>query len=627
MKGSGKEKRESVLIIDDSRESALLLGTILSNQQYHVHCVHDGATAVREAGVDPPDLILLDINMPVMNGYEVCQQLKSLPQTHNIPVIFISALDEVVDKLEAFTAGGTDYITKPFEAGEVLARVESQLKLRRLQLNLEQEIAERKEAEAAVRMLNAQLEQRVRERTAQLQKEILEHRQTQEELLNVALHDSLTGLPNRTSFLQHVSQVLQQGRQAEGCHFAVLLLNCDHFNRINNSFGYTVGDQLLLTLNQRLASYLRSTDVLARLGGDEYAILLQSIHSVDEAVTVAEKIQQIFQLPFQLDERELFVNASIGIVPGGSFYHKAEHLLRDAGTALSRAKALGRNRYQIFDEAIRTRLRAAVLLENDLRRAVKQQEFVVFYQPIVALDSGRLIGFEALVRWQHPRRGLVLPAEFIQVTEQTDLILPIGQWVLREACHQLCIWQQHYNDPALSMSINLSVKQLWQRNFLQQLDSVLSETGIAPTSLKLEITESDVMDDARAALAVLQQMKAKHVKLGIDDFGTGYSSLSYLQRFPMDFLKIDQSFVANLGTSPESDKIIQAIVSVAHTLGLEVIAEGVETALHVEQLRQLNCEYGQGSFFSLSLAAEQAGRLINGSFPLADARKSVPQSS
>ena len=361
----------SILIVDDSRESALLLATILDNQKYQVHSIYDGASAVTAAGLNPPDLILLDINMPDMDGYEVCQQLKDQPQTHDVPVIFISALDEVVDKLQAFTAGGCDYITKPYEAGEVLARVENQLKLHRLQLKLEQEVVERKEAEARVRNLNAQLEQRVLERTAQLEREIIEHRQTQEELLHVALHDNLTGLPNRASFLQHINQALGRSHQTQEFDFAVMLLDCDHFNRINNSFGYSVGDKLLQALNQRLASYLRPSDILARLGGDEFAILLTPINDTADATRIADKIQQIFQSSFQLDERELFLNASMGIVPGASYYQKAEHLLRDAGTALSRAKSLGRNRYQVFDEAIRTRLQEAVLLENDLRRAVK----------------------------------------------------------------------------------------------------------------------------------------------------------------------------------------------------------------------------------------------------------------
>ena len=240
----------------------------------------------------------------------------------------------------------------------------------------------------------------------------------------------------------------------------------------------------------------------------------------------------------------------MGIVPGASYYQKAEHLLRDAGTALSRAKSLGRNRYQVFDEAIRTRLQAAVLLENDLRRAVKQQEFVVYYQPIVSLETSKLIGFEALVRWQHPQRGLVMPTEFIQVTEETDLILPIGQWVLFEACRQLRTWQIEFNDPTLSVSVNLSVKQLWQGDdLIQQLETILAETGLEPSCLKLEITESAVMEDAEEVLAVLRQLKEKRVRLGIDDFGTGYSSLSYLQQFPVDFLKIDQSFVNRMGTS------------------------------------------------------------------------------
>lgn len=608
------QSQGTILIVDDSRESALMLAAILENQDYRIDSVYDGANAITRAAIDPPDLILLDINMPELDGYEVCEQLKAQPQTQDIPVIFISALDEVVDKLEAFTAGGRDYITKPYEAGEVLARVENQLQLRRLQLELELEVRERKEAEAIVRSLNTQLEQRVLERTAQLEQEIIDHRQTQGELLHIALHDSLTGLPNRASFLQHIDQALEHSRQTDTFNFAVLLLNCDHFNRINNSFGYSVGDALLLALNQRLSSYLRSSDILARLGGDEFAILLTPVKDCENAVWLAERIQQLLQSSFQLDERELFLNASIGIVPGASYYTQAEHVLRDAGTALSRAKSLGRNRYQVFDKAIRTRLQAAVLLENDLRRAVKQKEFVVYYQPIISFDSGQLTGFEALVRWNHPQRGLVFPTEFIQVTEETDLILPIGQWVLFESCRQLHLWQQQYKKPALSISINLSVKQLWQSNVVQQLDAILNETGLDPHCIKLEITESAIMDDAKEALAVLRQIKQKRVRLGIDDFGTGYSSLSYLQQFPMDFLKIDQSFVEGMGTNAESDEIIQAIVSLSHSLNMEIIAEGVETPAHASQLKQLRCEYGQGQLFSLSKPATEAATFIDKNF-------------
>ncbi|MGB7057135.1 MAG: diguanylate cyclase, partial [Geitlerinemataceae cyanobacterium] len=443
--------------MDDSPENLHLLTKILIKQGYKVRQAKNGMMALQSAQLLPPDVILLDIMMPGMDGYEVCQHLKANPKTAEIPVIFLSSLNGVFDKVKAFQMGGVDYISKPFQFEEVIARVQNQLVL--------------VSAQRQVYQLNAELEARVQRRTAQLeqtnqklQREIAEHERTQEVLIHMAFHDALTKLPNRALFLEKLYGDLNRTQANPSYHFAVLLLDCDRFKVVNNSLGYSMGDELLKVIGQRLESALDEGNTLARLGGDEFAILLEDIASLERAKAVAEHLLAQFSKPFQIHQHEVYLNASLGIVLGASDYEQPEDLLRDADTALYRAKALGKGQYHIFDPEMHQFAVWRLQLETDLRRSLNEQGFMVYYQPIVGLSAGRLAGFEALVRWQHPTRGLVSPTEFIPVAEETGSILALGIWVLEEACDRLRMWQEQGPIPDLTMSINLAVQQLLQCN-------------------------------------------------------------------------------------------------------------------------------------------------------------------
>lgn len=616
MNSPSLDPKADILIVDDLPDNLRLLSAMLTERGYKVRSAINGAIALMASQAAPPDLILLDINMPEMTGYEVCQKLKSIATTQAIPVIFISALDEAWDKVKAFSVGGVDYITKPFQLEEVVARVENQLTLCRLRLQLEQqnaqlqqEIRDRAAAEATVRQLNAELEERVQQRTAQLEtanqsleEEITERKRAQDQLLYLALHDALTGLPNRALFLKQLGKALDRAKQDSGYQFALLFLDCDRFKVINDSLGHLTGDLLLISIAHRLRDSLDAEATLSRLGGDEFAILLERISGVENARQVAEHLQHALSAPFPLEDREIFINASIGIVLGNSNYNKPDHLLRDADTAMYQAKAQGKARYQIFDSEMHDRALARLQLETDLRRAIDRQELRLHYQPIISLTSGTIRSMEALVRWHHPDRGLISPGLFIPSAEETGLIVPIGQWVLQEACQQFCRWQTQglagENGLLKTISVNLSTKQLAQPDLLEKIDAVLQETGIPGHCLKLEITESSIMEQENRVAPLLKQLKERQIQLSIDDFGTGYSSLSYLHRFPVDTLKIDQSFVRRLDEQNENIEIIRTIVDLADHLNMDAIAEGIETPEQLDQLRALRCECGQGYFFS-----------------------------
>ncbi|WP_339384327.1 EAL domain-containing protein [Microcoleus sp. LEGE 07076] len=431
-----------------------------------------------------------------------------------------------------------------------------------------------------------------------------------------AFHDSLTGLPNRDLFVECLGRAIANTKHHRSYLFAVLFLDLDRFKVINDSLGHLVGDELLMAVVVRLKASLSRTDTVARVGGDDFAILVRNVDA-QSAVDLADRIHQALIVPFDLRGQEVFVTASIGIAVGGepppSPREGPEHLLRDAHTAMYRAKALGTGKYQVFDASMHDLAVERLQLETDLRMAVKRREFLLHYQPFVSLASGRIIGFEALVRWQHPLRGLISPVKFIPVAEETGAIVPLGEWVLEEACRQLRLWEGMFDfDRPLIMSVNLSGKQFAQPDLVERIQAILVTTGLSAKSLKLEITESVVMDDVESAIAVLKQMKALNVKLGIDDFGTGYSSLSYLSRFPTDTLKVDKSFVGLMEIEGEGENvaIVRTIVALAHALGMDVIAEGVETAAQLARLRAIGCEYGQGYFFAKPLPSEDATALM-----------------
>jgi diguanylate cyclase (GGDEF)-like protein len=468
---------------------------------------------------------------------------------------------------------------------------------------------------------------------------------SQEQLQHREFYDPLTGLPNRAFFIERLESAIARARCSKDHLFAVLFLDLDRFKVVNDSLGHRLGDQLLVAIALRLTASLRPTDTVARFAGDEFTILLNHLHNFTEATQIAERIHKALTSPFQLDGQEVFTTASIGIVLSRSDlmeavcqkdspicpYSQPEDVLRDANIAMHQAKVL-KGGYAMFNTPLHARAQALLHLETDLRRAIvkaqnhlipraslleEHQEFLIHYQPIVAMSTGLVMGFEALVRWQHPQRGLVSPGEFIPLAEETGLIAALDRWVLREACRQLRTWQKQFSlRTSLTVSVNLSGVQLRQSSdLIQQIDQTLQETGLEGHCLKLEITESGLMENADAATTVLKQLRALGIQLGIDDFGTGYSSLGRLHCLPINTLKVDQSFVRRMANEGESLEIIQTIVTLAHNLGMDVVAEGIETAEQLERLKRLQCDYGQGYFFSKPVDAQKAEALIAAQLP------------
>ena len=433
--------------------------------------------------------------------------------------------------------------------------------------------------------------------------DVTERRRAEGRLLHDALHDSLTGLPNRALFMDRLRTALGRLKRRPTHLFAVLFIDLDRFKVVNDSLGHMAGDQFLVQLGRMIAGTLRAEHTVARLGGDEFAILLDDLDQKEDASRVVERIFEALQTPLRLGGQEIFATLSVGIAFSGPEYEFAEDMLRDADTAMYQAKTTGKARYQIFDESMHRRAVGLLKLEHSLRRATEAQEFVLHYQPIISFSDGVISGFEALVRWNHPHRGIVGPYEFIHLAEETGLIFRIGGWTLAEACRWLTA------DPASerhSVNVNLSGRQFSQVGLIEQVEEVLSETGLDPQRLKLEITESVIMENPEMAVDLLKRLKALGTHLCIDDFGTGYSSLSYLLRFPADTLKIDRSFVSALGSGGRNEDIVGAIVSLAQSLDMDVVAEGVETPEQLATLKSLGCTFGQGYLFSRPLDPVQA---------------------
>ncbi|MDJ0713357.1 MAG: EAL domain-containing protein [Prochloraceae cyanobacterium] len=432
-----------------------------------------------------------------------------------------------------------------------------------------------------------------------------------EQLRHDALHDKLTGLPNRAFLLEKLEKLLKLSKQQPDYLFAVVFIDLDRFKVINDSMGHLVGDQLLVEFTKRIESCLRHENTFARLGGDEFTIVVEGIQELGDATKIAQRIQSQLEQPFKLQAQEVFVTASIGIAPSTNNYKQVEELLRDADTAMYQAKAKGKARYIVFEPNMHLDAVTTLELENDLRRAIERQEFQLFYQPIVQLSNRKVIGFEALLRWQHPEKGLISPEKFIPLAEETGLIVPIGWWVMEQASRQMRQWQEKYEvASSMAVSINVSPRQLEGIDISNCIKKILEKTALSPGCLRLEITESTIIDNIDQTVSLFTQLKALGIKLSMDDFGTGYSSLSYLNRLPIDTLKIDRSFVNKLEKEPENIKLIQTIVNLAKNMQVNVIAEGVETSDQLIQLKELNCEYGQGYLFSKPVSADGAEILI-----------------
>jgi diguanylate cyclase (GGDEF)-like protein len=429
---------------------------------------------------------------------------------------------------------------------------------------------------------------------------------TEAALLHDALHDALTGLPNRTLFMDRLGVALGRARagarRGREPHFAVVFLDLDRFKVVNDGLGHAVGDALLVEVASRLSACVRPGDTVARMGGDEFTLLLEDLGGPEDGRQVAQRVQEAIDQPCTLEGQDVFTTASAGFVFGSAAYTRPEEVLRDADTALYRAKSLGKARCVFFDDSMHDRAVEVLELETSLRRAVERGELRLHYQPVVSLAAGAVEGFEALVRWEHPKRGLLPAGAFLAVAEDTGLIIGIGRWVVGEACRQLRAWDAlRKGHDTMAMSVNVSGRQFAQAGLVEDVQRALQEADLSPSRLRLEITESAIMENTEAARSTLAQLRALGVELHMDDFGTGYSSMGYLRDFQIDALKIDQSFVGHMGPAGENTQIVRTIIDLGHSLGLQVVAEGIETAEHAAQLRAFGCDYGQGYFYARPL--------------------------
>jgi diguanylate cyclase (GGDEF)-like protein len=600
------DNKSIILIVDDNPANLGVLSDLLDDAGFEVWVAQNGESAIAKVERTLPDLILLDIMMPGIDGFTTCSHLKANTATQDIPIIFMSALSDTIDKVKGLSIGAVDYITKPFEESEVLARIRVHLKLSYLTKTIERQ--------------NQELERKVKERTEDLSTTLDRLQTTQKQLLkreatlrHHAFHDSLTGLPNRTWLMNHLSQAIETAKTNPKYLYAVLFLDLDRFKLINDSLGHPMGDRLLQKVTERLQSCLRKNDSVARLGGDEFVIVLEEIRDLQEITNVAERIIATVKLPFQLNRQEVFTSVSIGITLSTIGYNYPEDILKDADIAMYSAKLAGKGRYEVLDCSQQSQAKERLSLETDFRKAVGErinEEFSLHYQPIISLSQGHLVGFEALLRWQHPSRGWISPIDFIPIAEEIGSIDYLGTWVLWEACRQLSLWHKLPDCSNLVMNVNLSPIQLQQENLFEEIKAVLVEHNLLGQYLKLEITESCFLETTTWQQDLLQNLIELGVKFCIDDFGTGYSSLSRLHEFSLDTLKIDRSFVDRLDSPEERGEIVRTIITLAHSLNLDLVAEGIENESQWLKLRELGCDCGQGYLFSRPVDSQSIDRLL-----------------
>jgi diguanylate cyclase (GGDEF)-like protein len=594
----------SILIVDDEPGNFDVIEALLNEYDYELNYASSGQETLESLKILEIDLILLDVMMPDMDGIEVCERIKAIPKYRPIPIIMVTALTAKEDLAQCLNAGADDFISKPLNALELRARVQSMLRIKQqydaLQISLDRQSVLEVEKRELLENRNAELEMQVSLRTAAL-------KAASDMITHNALHDALTDLPNRRLLLQRIELAIQRSHQLDSYGYAILFLDLDQFKIVNDSLGHIIGDQLLISIAEKLKTHLEDVYLVARFGGDEFVILLEYIADIDEVIKITECILNDFQIPLILNGGEIFINVSIGIALGNTDYHQADDLLRDADLAMYKAKAQGRNSYKIFDVKMHDQAIKRLTLETDLRNAIDRQEFMVYYQPIMDILNGdRLIGFEALVRWQHPTRGMVSPMDFVVIAEETGLIVALDSWVFQEACHQLAKWKAKFvNPPALKMSINLSAQDIRNPNLLTDIDRILAETRLDGKSITLEITESMLLDDINQTIDLLTQIKSRNIQVSIDDFGTGYSSLNYIHRLPADYLKIDRSFVNQMQEASRNYQIVRTIIALGNQIGLAVVAEGIETSQQLQILRDLGCQFGQGYLFSKPLSVEE----------------------
>jgi diguanylate cyclase (GGDEF)-like protein/PAS domain S-box-containing protein len=681
----------TVLIVDDNPSNLKLLHELLSSNGYRVRVADSPKLGLESARTTPPDLILLDIKMPEMDGYTVCQELKTDPKTQPIPIIFISASAGALNKIRAFEVGGMDYISKPFDAAEVLARIKNHLQLSILQKQTQNSLATsqhmlqaimnnspavitikdldgrylmgNKEFERVVNIANEDIigktdyevfpkrtadaltkhdrdvinstQHKQFEETIELDNgnqiylslkfpltdstgnnfavcsistNITMRKRAEEELEHLATYDTLTELPNRGLFMELLTRTLASSHR-ENTQHAILFIDLDNFKNVNDSLGHHIGDLLLKEVAKRLKDCTRGEDTVSRMGGDEFVLLLQRIKQPVEAVEVSKKIIQRLTPAFEIEGRSVYITPSIGIVISPDNGRDAQKLLRNADTAMYYAKNKGRNTYQFFTEEMNQRVLQRMEIEKELRIALKEKKIVPFYQPKIDIRSGKIIGIEALARWHHQEMGDINPDMFIPIADESELIIALDQHILKTAVEQI---GPLINDGLFkgTVSINLTAQHFYRDHLLEYANQILEENHFPADQLEFEITEGSVMKNVDEAINLMQALHDRGIQLSIDDFGTGYSSLSYLKRFPVNSLKIDISFIRDLGKSGADKNLVASIINLAHGLELECIAEGVETTEQVDILQDLDCDTLQGFLFSRAIDFETIDHML-----------------
>jgi diguanylate cyclase (GGDEF)-like protein/PAS domain S-box-containing protein len=687
-------RQGSVLVVDDSELNRDALSRLLARQGFLVDVAPGGNEALTLAGSRAFDIVLLDVEMPGMSGFEVLARFRETRSQTELPVIMVTARTEGADIVEAFRLGANDYVTKPIDFQVAVARIRTHLlhKWAVEDLRVSEEryaLAARgandglwdwnlasndvhwsarwkamlgyEESEIGVSLdewltrVHPDDIKRVNEEVGAHLAETSTHYESQHrirhrnglfrwmlcrgaavrdadgkvtrlagsltDVTDAKVADVLTGLPNRLLFVDLLDRAIVRTNRRADELFAILVLGLDRFRDVSNSLGPLTADRLLVAIAGRLQAALSTPDAeaphrprvtLGRLGGDEFTILLEEIVDASDAVKLAKRLRSTLQEPFDIDGHQVFTSAAVGITVSTTGYVRPEDALQDAAIALHRAKGEAATSCELFDPGMRARAVSRLRMETDLRNAIDRQEFEVVYQPIVALTTGRISGFEALARWRHPERGLIGPVEFIPVAEDTGLIRQIGRIILIESCRRMVDWQTRLGPKApASMCVNVSCRQLAQRELGDEIEAAMRETGLESSWLKLEITESAFITDVVTAEATLRRMQRLGVKWSLDDFGTGYSSLSYLHRLQADTVKIDRSFVSRMGGDPHGSEMVRAIVALAHNLGMDVVAEGVESADQFSQLVAIGCEYAQGFYFSKPVGAVAAEALIH----------------
>jgi len=551
--------RIQVLLVEDNPGDARLVFELVNEVDptgFHLTHVTRLSEAMSHLEENEHDIVLLDLSLPDAQGLRTVKDV--LSQHPGLPIVVLSGMDDEAIAVQAVQAGAQDYLVKGMGDGNLL--------IRSLRYSIER-------------------------------------KQTEERLSYLAQFDHLTGLANRTLFNDRLAQAISWADRNDHL-VALLFLDLDHFKSINDSLGHNAGDRLLITVADRLKSCVRKTDVVSRFGGDEFTVILEGLTAAKDAASVAQKILEALLPPFDLDGHEVYVTASLGISMYPHDGGTTDELLRYADTAMYRAKEQGRNTYQYFTADMNKRAFEMLAFRNSLHKALDNEEFLIHYQPLVDLRSQRIIGAEALIRWEHPQYGLVYPGRFIPLAEETELIIPIGEWVLRTACEKCKLWNEQGHGP-IGISINISARQFQQRELPHVVDSILSETDLDPGLLSLELTEGSLMDDTHVASSMLFMLKEMGVRISIDDFGTGYSSLSYLKRFPIETLKIAQTFVVDITKDSDSAAIAAAIIALSHSLHMDVIAEGVETREQLLFLLEQGCDIVQGNYISFPIPADE----------------------